>query len=67
MERDLRPPTTAVKLRVAAVIEVNDVHSCRGVRGEWVGTKWERIFFFPFACVSEHTRFVEATEMNRVR
>ena len=23
--------------------------------------------FFPFACVGEHTRFVEATEMNHVR
>jgi len=24
-------------------------------------------FLFPFACVSEHTRFTEVTEMNRVR
>ena len=24
-------------------------------------------FLFPFACVSEHTRFAEVTEMNRVR
>lgn len=24
-------------------------------------------FLHPFACVSEHTRFAEATEMNRVR
>ena len=24
-------------------------------------------FIFPFACVDEHTRFAEATEMNRAR
>ena len=24
-------------------------------------------FLSPFACVTEHTRFIEAAEMNRVR
>ena len=67
MERDQRPPTTGVELRVAAMIEVDEVQSCRGVRDEWVGMKWAGVFFFPFACVSEHTQFVEATEMNHVR
>ena len=58
LERDLRPPPIAVELRV---------QSCGGVRGEWVGMKASMVFFFPFACVSEHTRFAEATEMNHVR
>ena len=57
----------AIELRVAAVIEVDEVQSCGGVCGEWVGMKGARVFFFPFACVSEHTRFTEATELNRVR
>ena len=57
----------AVELRVATAIEVDEVQSCGGVRGEWVGTKWARVFFFPFAFVSEHTWFAEATEMNHVR
>jgi hypothetical protein len=48
LERDLRPPTTAVELRVAATIEVDEVQSCGGVRSEWVGTKWARVFFFSF-------------------
>jgi hypothetical protein len=30
----------AVELRVAAVIEVDEVQSCGGVCGEWVGMKW---------------------------
>ena len=67
LERDLRPSKIAIKLRVASAIEVYEVQSCGGVCGEWVGTKWARVFFFPFACVSEHTWFAEATEMNRVR
>ena len=58
---------TGVELRVAAAIEVDEVQSCGGVRGEWVGTKWARVFFFTFACVGEHTWFAEATEMNRLR
>ena len=62
-----RPLKIAVELRVTATIEVDEVQSCGGVRGEWVGTKWARVFFFPFASVSEHTRFAEATEVNRVR
>ena len=63
------PPAdnSAVELRVAVAIEVDEVQSCGGVRGEWVGTKWVRVFFFPFSCVSEHTGFAEATKMNRVR
>ena len=67
MECDLRPPITAIELRVAAAIEADEVQSCRGVYSEWVGTKWVRVFFFPFACVGEHTQFTEATEMNHVR
>ena len=65
-----RPPTAnnnIVELRVTTAIEVDEVQSCGGVRGEWVGMEWARVFLFPFACVSEHTRFAEATEMNRVR
>ena len=53
-----RPPladNSAVELRVAATIEVDEVQSCGGVRGEWVGMKWARVLFFPFACVVEHT------------
>ena len=64
-----RPPPTdngAVELMVAAAIEVDEVQSCGGVCDEWVGMKGARVFFFPFACVSEHTRFAEATEMNCV-
>ena len=57
LEHDLRPPTTAVKLRVGTAIEVDEVQSCEGVHGEWVGTKWARVYFFPFACVGEHTQF----------
>ena len=45
-EHDLHPPTTAVELRVASAIEVDEVQSCGGVYGEWVGTKWARVFFF---------------------
>ena len=42
---------------------------CRVVE-ESAASEWGRSgrgFSFPFACVSEHTRFAEATEMNRVR
>ena len=46
LEHDLHPPTIAVELRVAAAIEVDEVQSCGGVRGEWVGTKWARVLFF---------------------
>jgi hypothetical protein len=46
LERDLLSPTTAVELRVAAAIEVDEVQSCGGVRREWVGMKWARVFFF---------------------
>ena len=58
---------SAIELGVAAAIEVDEVQSCGGVRDEWVGTDGARVFFFPFACVSEHTWFTEAMEMNRVR
>ena len=42
---------------------------CR-VADESVASEWGRSgrgYSFPFACVSEHTRFAEATEMNRVQ
>ena len=42
------PPAdnNAVELRVAAVIEVDEVQSCGGVCGKWVVTKWARVLFF---------------------
>ena len=53
---------------MATAIEVDEAgaelrRSPRRVSGDEAGEG----FIFPFACVSEHTRFTEATETNRVR
>ena len=64
-----RPPladNSAVELRVAATIEVDEVLSRRSPRRVGRDEVGED-FLSPFACVCEHTRFAEATEMNRVR
>ena len=44
--RPLPADNSAIELRVAAAIEVDEVQSCGGVCGEWVGMKGARFFFF---------------------